>query len=81
MPPDLSQPQLEANQHEAEARREQLADDIKLKQEEAYQKGALSHRITEELRERETERAEIARRPDSNLPVHYQAFRSELAKR
>ncbi|HBT7819412.1 TPA: hypothetical protein UOY07_004116 [Klebsiella pneumoniae] len=80
LPPDLSQLQLEANQHEAEARCEQFADDIKLKQEEAYQKGALSHRMTEELRERETERAEIARRPDSNLPVHYQAFRSELAK-
>ncbi|NRF77451.1 hypothetical protein HRF62_25695, partial [Citrobacter braakii] len=80
LPPDLSQQQLEANQHEAEARREQLADDIKLKQEEVYQKGALRHRMTEELRERETDRAEIARRPDSNLPAHYQAFRSELAK-
>ncbi|HEN3279020.1 TPA: hypothetical protein U5D21_000793 [Yersinia enterocolitica] len=78
--PDLSQLQLEANQHEAETRREQLADDIKLKQEEAYQKGALSHSITIELRERETESAEIACRPDSNLPAHYQAFRSELAK-
>lgn len=80
LPPDLSQPQLEANQHEAEARCEQFADDIKLKQEEVYQKGVLSHRMTEELRERETERAEIARRPDSNLPAHYQAFRSELAE-
>ncbi|HDL7824528.1 TPA: hypothetical protein PXP39_003001 [Yersinia enterocolitica] len=78
--PDLSQLQLEANQHEAETRREQLADDIKLKQEEAYQKGALSHSITIELRERETESAEIVCRPDSNLPAHYQAFRSELAK-
>jgi len=78
--PDLSQLQLEANQHEAETRREQLADDIKLKQEEVYQNGALSHSITVELRERETESAEIACRPDSNLPAHYQAFRSELAK-
>jgi len=80
LPPGLSQPLLEANQREAEARRELLADDIKLKQEEAYQKGALSHSIIVELRERETESAEIARRPDSNLPAHYQAFRSELAK-
>lgn len=53
LPPDLSQQQLRANQHEAEARCEQLADDIKLKQEEAYQKGALSHNITVELRELE----------------------------
>lgn len=80
LPSDLIQPQLEANQHEAAALCEQIAVDIKLKQEEAYQKGALSHHITEELRERENERAEIARRPDSNLPAHYQAFRSELAK-
>lgn len=78
--PDLSQLQLEANQDEAETRRKQLAVDIKSKQEEAYQKGALSHSINLELRERETESAEIARRPDSNLPAHYQAFRSELAK-
>lgn len=78
--PDLSQPQLEANQHEAEARCEQLADDIKLKQDEVYQKGALSHSITEKRRELEAESAEIARRPGSNLPVNYQAFRSELAE-
>lgn len=78
--PDLSQPQLETNQHEANTRREQLADEIKLKQEEAYQKGAFSHSMSVALRERETESAEIARRPDSNLPAHYQAFRSELAK-
>lgn len=78
--PDLNQPQLEENQHRAEARHEQLADDIKLKQEDAYQKGALRHSITETLREREAESAEIARRPDSNLPAHYQAFRCELAK-
>nr|WP_261653488.1 ATP-binding protein [Erwinia mallotivora] len=78
--PDLSQPQLEANQHEAKARGEQLADDIKRKEDEVYQKGALSHNISAELKERETESAEIARRPGSNLPAKDQAFRSELAK-
>ncbi|MEL5428851.1 ATP-binding protein [Serratia nevei] len=80
LPPDLSQPQLEANQYEAESQRQLLADKIKLKNDEVYQKGALSHSITGKLRELETESTEIARRPDSNLPVHYQAFRSELAK-
>ncbi|EJC0214383.1 hypothetical protein MXZ45_004434 [Salmonella enterica] len=77
---DLNQSQLEANQHEVELRLERLAGDIKQKEEELYKKSAISHNITAELRERETERAEIARRPDSNLPAHYQAFRSELAK-
>ncbi|ASD89697.1 hypothetical protein MY092_004949 [Salmonella enterica] len=77
---DLNQFQLEANQHEVELRLERLAGDIKQKEEELYKKSAISHNITAELRERETERAEIARRPDSNLPAHYQAFRSELAK-
>jgi len=78
--PELSQPQLEKNQHEVELRLERLADDIKLKEEELYKKSALNHNITEKLRELEKESAEIARRPDSNLPAHYQAFRSELAK-
>lgn len=40
----------------------------------------LSHSIIEKLRELETESAEIARRPGSNLPAHYQAFSSELAE-
>lgn len=77
---DLSQPQLEANQHEAATRCEQLADEIKLKRDEAYQKGALSLNFTEKLRELEEESAEIARRPGSNLPANYQTFRSELAE-
>lgn len=77
---DLSQSQVETNQHEATARREQLADEIKQKQDEVYQKGALSHNVTKQLQEREAESAEIARRPGSNLPANYQAFRSELAK-
>ncbi len=76
----LTQPQLEENQHEAEARFEQLTHEIKLKQDEVYQKGALRHNVAEQLRQLELESTEISRRPDSNLPVHYQAFRSELAK-
>lgn len=42
LPSDLIQPQLEANQHEAAALCEQIAVDIKLKQEEAYQKVRLA---------------------------------------
>ncbi|MBD2783288.1 hypothetical protein ID858_05845 [Xenorhabdus sp. DI] len=80
LPSALTQSQLEANQHEAGARREQLSHEIKLKQDEVYQKGALKHNVAEQLRQLEAESAEIAQRPDSNLPAHYQAFRSELAK-
>ncbi|MDC9594702.1 ATP-binding protein [Xenorhabdus sp. IM139775] len=80
LPSALTQSQLEANQHEAEVMREQLTHEIKLKQDEAYQKGALRHNVSEQLRQLEAESAEIALRPDSNLPAHYQAFRSELAK-
>lgn len=80
LPSTLDQAQLEMNQHEATSRHGQLADEITLKHDEAYQKGALRHSVAEQLRQLEAESAEIARRPDSNLPAHYQAFRSELAK-
>ncbi|WP_230492843.1 ATP-binding protein [Martelella alba] len=77
--PDLSRQQLEVNQQEAEDRRQRLTDEIKLKQDEVYQKGALHHGMTEKLRQLEAESAEIVRRPGSNLPANYQAFRGELA--
>lgn len=77
---ELSQPQLEENKQKAKAQCEQLVDQITQKNDEIYQKGALHHSLSEKLRQLEDESAEIARRPDSNLPANYQAFRGELAK-
>lgn len=77
---ELSQQQLSENQLIATTRSQQLAGDIVLKQDEVYQANAIRRNLTDKLAQLQAEQDEIARRPDSNLPAHYQAFRSELAQ-
>ncbi|MFS2222820.1 ATP-binding protein, partial [Pantoea sp. B65] len=77
--PELTKATLLANQHAASARLAQLHDEIPARELEVYQKGAAEFSLTEQLRQLQKEKAEVERRPDSNLPAPFQTFRSELA--
>lgn len=77
---ELSAQRLAENQLAAAAKSQEIAGEIEEKQEDAFQKGVIHRSLTIQLQDLAAEKADIARRPDSNLPANYQTFRSELAE-
>lgn len=77
---ELSATALHANQEKARERLQSLDAQISAAQEQAFKAGVAEQALKELLGELQREKAEVERRPGSNLPGLHQAFRSELAR-
>jgi len=77
---ELSAAALEENQQQITARLEVLAEQITEARQKAFDTGIVQKELDGRLQSLQQERAEVERRPGSNLPGHFHAFRGELAQ-
>ena len=77
---ELSAAAFRDNQQIVGERLVTLGQQIKVAREQEFKAGVVEQSVKNELRELQDEQKEVARRPGSNLPGQFQAFRSELAK-
>ncbi len=77
---ELSAPSLMANQAQIRQRLDALAQQTDSARELAFQAGIDEKDLNEKLKALQQERAEVERRPGSNLGGAFHAFRSELAQ-
>lgn len=77
---ELSAPSLMANQAQIRQRLDTLAQQTDSARELAFQAGIDEKDLNEKLKALQQERAEVERRPGSNLGGAFHAFRSELAQ-
>lgn len=75
----LTEQSLLANQQEAERRLAALGQQIHVAQENAFSLGVTERDVKGQLEQLKQEKAEVERRPSSNLPGPFQIFRSDLA--
>lgn len=76
---ELTAAGLQANQQKAETRLMALSEEISAAERSAFSKGITDHELTEQLQQLCQEKIDVERRPESNLPSQFQAFRSALA--
>lgn len=77
---ELSAAALEENQQQIAARLEILAQHITEARQKAFDAGLVQQELNGRLQSLQQERAEVERRPGSNLPGHFHAFRGDLAQ-
>lgn len=77
---ELSAAALEENQQQITARLEVLAEQITEARQKAFDAGIVQKELDGRLQSLQHERAEVERRPGSNLPGHFHAFRGDLAQ-
>ncbi|NIF24823.1 AAA family ATPase [Pantoea sp. Tr-811] len=80
MPDDLTASTFNANQQQLRQRREQHDQEIELARDVAFQAGVAEKDLTDKRLLLQQERAEVERRPGSNLGGHYHGFRNDLAQ-
>lgn len=77
---ELSAAALEENQQQIAARLEILAQQISDARQKAFDAGIAHKELNGHLQTLQQERAEVERRPSSNLPGNFHAFRGDLAQ-
>lgn len=76
---ELSAAALQATQQQAAETLQQLTAERETAQEMLYNSGIVRRDLLQRLAQTEQEKTEIEQRPDSNLPIVYHNFRSDLA--
>lgn len=79
LPEALTAQSLLANQQEAERRLSTLAQQMDEAKNSAFDLGTTEREVKKQLEQLQQEKAEVERRPGSNLPGPFQTFRSDLA--
>ena len=77
---ELSAAALKDNQQQIAARQEILTQQITDARQKAFDAGLVQQELNGRLQTLQQERAEVERRPGSNLPGNFHAFRSDLAQ-
>ncbi|MEN1564782.1 hypothetical protein AAIH74_34030, partial [Pseudomonas aeruginosa] len=77
---ELSAAAFEENQQQIAARLEILAQKTTDARQKAFDAGLVQQELNGRLQTLQQERAEVERRPGSNLPGNFHAFRSDLAQ-
>lgn len=71
---------LSANQQEARGRKFSLDKEVEGAESQAFNQGVVENSARIQLEQLKTEYAEVSNRPGSNLPLHFQDFRSTFAQ-
>lgn len=79
MSEELMAEHLLSNQHRAEEGLSALTEQINAAKDHAFNLGVAERDVKTQLMQLQQEKAEVERRPDSNLPSTFQNFRSDLA--
>jgi len=80
LPDQINAEVLAVNQLETQTRMSQLEEEIRLAQNEAFNRGVDTRNASENLEKLEKELDEVVNRPGSNLPSIFQDFRKALAQ-